>query len=269
MTDWVLAEVGAPEADQDDFEALAWRAHRVGLVARSARVLGREREATVYKRMHRTHVRRLWDEFLTPRGRLAVDTQTAHALALAFHLFPADFCQRNFERLAALVEANREPFDPSVLDTAALCQVLAAGGRLDLAYQLLLKESDTPAASVSRGAGEWMYQAVGGLELDPEVSGFQKLVFHPQPGGGIKWARSCLMTPHGTAASAWTVNDAGWSVELEVPPDTTAVLVYPEGCTTYGSGKWTREFAGPAQPEAEAEPEPSLEPSQLSPTPSL
>ena len=227
----------------NDFTALAYQAHRVGLVARSARVLGHDREAAAYKKLHKKLVGAWGDEFLTPRGRLAVGTQTALALALAFHLIPAEFRHRNFAALVALVEEGREPFDPEVLETSVLCDLLTEGGRLDLAYQLLLTEAESPSpASVLRGTAEWMYRAVGGWELDPEISGLGSLVFHPQPGGTVTWARSSFLTPGGTAAVAWSATDEGWSVELEVPPNTSAVLVHPEGQTTYGSGKWRREF---------------------------
>ena len=229
---------------RDDLITLAYRAHRVGVLARSARVLGHDREASTYRKLHKKFVEAFRDEYLTPRGRLAVGSPTALALALAFHLIPAEFRTRNRDALVTLVEEGKVPFDPEVLETSVLCDVLNEGGRLDLAYGQLLKEAESPSpASVLRGAAEWMYRTVGGWELDAEISGFEKLIFHPQPGGGVTWARSSFDTPEGTAGVAWSSTEEGWTVELEVPPNASAVLVHREGRTTYGSGKWTREFS--------------------------
>jgi len=212
----------------EDFAGVAFTTHSMGLLARSARVLGKEREAQFYKTSYKRMVGAFRDEFVTPAGRLAIPTLNAHVLALAFHLIPPEFRGRTFAELMTLVEEGRG-FDGTTVGATLLCDVLTQGGQVDRAYE-----------RATAGAGEWLYRTVGGLELDPEVSGYQRILFHPRPGGGVSWARSSLETPYGTASLAWSLTAETWTFEMKVPPNSTAVLVHPEGRTEYGSGAWTK-----------------------------
>jgi alpha-L-rhamnosidase len=259
-------------ATPNDLTATAYYAFTTGLLARTARVLGKNKEARVYKGLYSRIVRAFLEEFLTPNGRLAVQTQTAHILALELGLLPEEHRQRAVAGLANLLEENKGHLSTGFLGTPAFCDALSRGGRLDLAYSLLLKE-DYPSwlYPVFKGAttvwehwdgmkpdgtmgsskmnsfnhcacgavGDWMYRTIGGIELDSEVSGYKRIVFHPQPGGGLTWARSRLETPYGSASMAWTILGESWTLDFEVPPNTTAALILPGGKTEYGSGRWT------------------------------
>jgi len=144
-------------------------------------------------------------------------------------------------------------------------------GRLDLAYDLLLKE-DYPSwlYQVSKGAttvwehwdglkpdgtmwsakmnsfnhyaygavGDWMYRTIGGIALDPSGPGYKRIVFQPQPGGGLTHAREKIETPYGPVSMEWTIEGDEWKLAFEVPPNTLAQLVLPDGTTEYGSGHW-------------------------------
>jgi alpha-L-rhamnosidase len=61
----------------------------------------------------------------------------------------------------------------------------------------------------------------------------------PRPGGGITWARTEHVTPHGLAAVSWRLDDgydpAGFELTVTVPPGCVAEVVLPDG-TTYEAG---------------------------------
>jgi len=86
--------------------------------------------------------------------------------------------------------------------------------------------------------GDWMYRTIGGIAPDPGAPGYKRIVFQPQPGGGITHSRQRLETAYGPVSLDWTIDDGTWSLALEVPPNTSARLVLPEGSKEYGSGKW-------------------------------
>ena len=63
--------------------ATAYYAYCASIMERVADVLGKELDAMRYKALHRNILRSFRREYVTPNGRLAVRTQTAHVLALS------------------------------------------------------------------------------------------------------------------------------------------------------------------------------------------
>ena len=272
--DWVALDAKEGSyfgATPNDLTATAYYAYSTQLLAKTARVLKKETDAQAYEGLHSRIVKAFQAEFLTPRGRLAARTQTAHILALVFDLVPQAQRARTIADLAKLLEENDGHLTTGFLGTPAFCDALAGAGRLDLAYDLLLKE-DYPSwlYQVGRGAttvwehwdglkpdgtmwsakmnsfnhyaygavGDWMYRTIGGIAPDPGAPGYKRIVFQPQPGGGITHSRQRLETAYGPVSLDWTIDDGTWSLALEVPPNTSARLVLPEGSKEYGSGKW-------------------------------
>jgi len=274
--DWVALDAKEGSyfgATPNDLTATAYYAYSTSLLAKTAQVLGKEKYAKAYEALHARIVKAFQQEFLTPRGRLAARTQTAHILALVFGLVPEEQRGRTIADLAALLDENDGHLTTGFLGTPAFCDALAGAGRLDLAYALLLKE-DYPSwlYQVSRGAttvwehwdglkpdgkmwsanmnsfnhyaygavGDWMYRTIGGITLDPAAPGYKHVIFHPQPGGGITSAREKIETPYGPVVMEWKIADGQWTMNFEVPPNASATLVLPEGTKEYGSGKWTK-----------------------------
>jgi len=271
--DWVALDAKEGSffgATPNDLSATAYYAYSTDLLARTARVLGKTKEAKAYEGLHTRIVKAFQQEFVTPRGRLAARTQTAHILALVFGLVPEEHRGRTIADLAALLEENDGHLTTGFLGTPAFCDALTGAGRLDLAYALLLKD-DYPSwlYQVGKGAttvwehwdglkpdgtmwstkmnsfnhyaygavGDWMYRTIGGITLDPEGPGYKKIVFQPQPGGGVTSAHQAIETPYGTAALSWNLTETVWTLELEVPANTSARLILPEGTQTFGAGK--------------------------------
>ena len=75
--------------------------------------------------------------------------------------------------------------------------------------------------------GEWLYSTVAGLGLDPQKPGYKHSIIHPHPGGGLSQASARLHTVYGEIVSAWTISEGKFSLELTVPPNTSATLHLP------------------------------------------
>jgi len=73
--------------------------------------------------------------------------------------------------------------------------------------------------------GEWMYAVIGGLR--PLAPGYKKILFAPEPGGGLKSAECQLDTPQGLAACRWQLRGKVLRGEVIVPPRTKAELRLP------------------------------------------
>jgi alpha-L-rhamnosidase len=72
---------------------------------------------------------------------------------------------------------------------------------------------------------DWIHQVVGGIA--PGAPGYRRLRVAPVPGRGVTSASCALRTPYGRATCAWSVDGARVSLEVDVPPNTTATVVRP------------------------------------------
>jgi alpha-L-rhamnosidase len=75
------------------------------------------------------------------------------------------------------------------------------------------------------GVADWLHRVVGGIA--PDAPGYRRLRFAPVPGRGVVRAASSLRTPYGRAACAWAVEGTDVTLEVEVPPNTSATVVRP------------------------------------------
>jgi len=73
--------------------------------------------------------------------------------------------------------------------------------------------------------GQWLYSSVAGIELG--APGFSSVIFKPQPGGGITHARASYHSLRGVFSSAWTLEEGRFTLELTIPPNSTATVVWP------------------------------------------
>jgi alpha-L-rhamnosidase len=107
------------------------------------------------------------------------------------------------------------------------------------------KEEDSGGGMVSfnhyaAGAvGDWLYRRVAGLE--PIEGGYRRFRVAPRPGGGLTSASGSVRTPYGRAASEWHLDGGRFTLRVEVPVSTRAVVELPDG-TTHEVASGVHEF---------------------------
>jgi alpha-L-rhamnosidase len=234
----------------------AWSARHL---AKSAAVLGKSDDELRYLELARDVAAAFAQEFIRPDGRMASDAQTAYALAIVFDLFPdTDAREKAGHRLAQLVHAAGNRIATGFAGTPVISDALTAAGHVEAAYDLLLgKECPSWLYAVSQGGttiwerwdsllpdgtvnpgdmtsfnhyalgavADWMHRTIAGL--GPLEPGYRKILFRPQPGGGLTSASARHETPYGTASISWQSTDAGYIFAVEVPTGTTARLELP------------------------------------------
>jgi len=249
-----------PGATTDkDLIQTAYFARSTELLARTAQVLGKKEDASVYADLEEKIRSAFQKEYVTPNGRLSSNTQTAYALALAFGLLPESQRAEAAARLAADVKKFGH-LTTGFLGTPVLCRALSDYGYLDEAY-LLLNRTEYPSwlYPLTKGAttiwerwdgikpdgsfqsasmnsfnhyaygaiGEWMYQVIAGLELDEHAPGYKHVLIEPHPGGGLTHASASVDSTYGRVASAWEIAGGKLKVKIEVPANTTASVRLP------------------------------------------
>jgi len=249
--------------------ATAYWADDAAKMARLARALGRGAEAQRYQDMFERVRSAFQQEWLRPGGELAVPTQTAYLLALAFDLIPGEARASAADRLVANLHSLGWHLSTGFVGIGHLNPILTLTGHADVAYRLLLQESyPSWLFPVLQGAttiwerwdswtladgfhkdgmnsfnhyslgsvGEWLFRHVAGIELDGDLPGYQRFVLKPYLGVGLESARATYRSMHGTIASAWKREGDRVTWTATVPANTTAQIFIPsEPGTDVGS----------------------------------
>jgi alpha-L-rhamnosidase len=252
--DWV--SLGAPTDKL--LIGTAYLAYVADLFTQIARVLDKPEDAQhagAFAAMVRDAFRRNW---ITPDGRLRVETQTAYAMAIGFNLL--EQAERNGAgaRLAELVEEAGTHLATGFLGTPLVLPALSDVGQHELACRLLRQDTyPSWLFEVANGAtsiwerwngwtpddgfysprmnsfnhyafgavGDWMYRYLAGLQ--PVEPGYRRTLIQPRPGGGFTSARAAHESLYGLHVSDWRLADDEIQLEAVVPPNTSATMVLP------------------------------------------
>jgi alpha-L-rhamnosidase len=101
--------------------------------------------------------------------------------------------------------------------------------------------------------GDWLYQVVAGIELDPQRPGYSHFLLQPQPGTVLTSARGAHHSPHGEIVSSWKRTENSFEWEVTVPPNTSATARFPvpAGAEISEQGKPITESTGVTKGKAD------------------
>jgi alpha-L-rhamnosidase len=249
-----------PGATTDkDLLASAYFYHSTDIVRKTAKILGKDKDARDYGELMEKIKDAFAKEYITPNGRLSSNTQTAYVVTLSFGLVPTPLEKVAAKRLADDVNKFGH-ITTGFLGAADICHVLTSYGYLEEAYGLLYrKEYPSWLYPVTRGAttiwerwdgikpdstfqdpgmnsfnhyaygavGDWLYRKVAGIDIDPAVPGFKSIIIKPYPGGEMNDVRATHDSPYGKVSSAWEVKDGKFTLKVSVPVNTTARVYVP------------------------------------------
>jgi alpha-L-rhamnosidase len=271
-TGWHWGEWCEPDLLEDDhfqhfaerdfaIVATAFFAYTTRTLAAIALLIGRDDDAARYDELSANVVDAWQREFVADDGTIRTERQADVVRALAFDLVPDDTRTTVADQLVAMVRAADTHLNTGFLATPYLLPMLADSGHLDLAYELLFQ--DTPPswlAMIDRGATtiwehwdgidddgvahaslnhyskgaviSFLHRYVAGIQLLDEGPAYRRFRVAPRPGGGLKWASAALESPYGRIESSWTTGATGTTFTVQVPPNTEAEVVLPDGRTT-------------------------------------
>ncbi len=72
-----------------------------------------------------------------------------------------------------------------------------------------------------------MFDRVAGIGGDPEQPGFKHIIIHPRPGGKITHAEGSYDSIHGKISTKWEISNGTFSLDVSIPPNTTATVEFP------------------------------------------
>lgn len=246
-------------ATPKDLIATCFYAYSTSLFIKTAQVLGREEDVAEYTALYERIVEAFSAEFVTPSGRLAGHTQTAHVLPLMFGLVQGRTRERIAATLAEYVKEQNYHLTTGFVGTPYLCHVLTENGYHDVAVKLVLQE-DYPSwlYTIHKGAttiwehwdgikpdgtfwsdnmnsynhyaygaiGDWLYRKVAGLDSDDRQPGYKRMSFRPRPDSGLTYAKASLITNYGEVRSEWSDEESGGiRYTFQLPPNTSGEVI--------------------------------------------
>ena len=181
-------------------------------------------------------------------------------MALRFDLLPDKLRPLAAKVLVDDIEAKGWHLSTGFVGVSYLLPALTQANQVDVAYRLLMQDTfPSWLFSVKHGAttiwerwdgwtpekgfqdpsmnsfnhyslgscGEWLYASVAGIEWDPAEPGYKHIIIHPHPGGGLTYARATIGSPYGKISSNWKLAKNAMTLNILVPPNTTATVYVP------------------------------------------
>jgi len=259
--DWLAQGETTPK----DLIGTAFFAYSTSLVAQSCRAVGNTVAADKYQQLFE-QIKTAFDQrYVQPDGHVQGGTQCAYCLALQFDLLPPDLRSKAAGYLSDNIASRQYHLTTGFVGVSHLLPALTSGDKLDTAYRVFLQKTfPSWLFSVEQGAttvwerwdgwtpqkgfqdpgmnsfnhyslgscGEWMFDTVAGIGLDPAHPGFKHIIIHPRPGGGLTHAEATYDSIHGQIASAWTLRDGTFSLHVIIPINTDAAVEFPVPAAT-------------------------------------
>jgi alpha-L-rhamnosidase len=76
--------------------------------------------------------------------------------------------------------------------------------------------------------GAWFIEGLGGIRPDPAGPGYKRFIIKPGvPDDGLDWVKTQFESPHGLIRSHWRIDDGTFTLNITVPPNTTATVFTP------------------------------------------
>lgn len=184
-------------------------------------------------------------------GQYDRGSQTAQAMPLVLGLVEPAHAAPLLDRLVEQVRAQGNQVTAGDVGFRFLVEALRRGDRSDVLFDLVTREQGPGYADqLQKGATtlteawdadpassqnhcmlghveEWFYTGLGGINPDPSAPGFKKILIQPQPVGDLTWVRTSYESVHGRIASEWKRDAGRFTLELTVPPNTTATVFLP------------------------------------------
>jgi alpha-L-rhamnosidase len=193
--------------------------------------------------------------------RYVIDEQIYYAMPLLTGVTPDGERPAVMANLVrCLVEKNQGHLDTGMLGTKFLLRFLSDAGRDDLVLAIYQKK-DYPGwgymveqgattlweqwngfwsqiHSCFASADTWLYQGLAGIRPDPAAPGFKQISIKPavvgdppSPGGSgaasLTWVKCHHDSPYGRIISNWRREGRKLTMELTIPPNTTATVHVP------------------------------------------
>jgi len=248
------------ENTQKDLLGTAYFAYSTSLVAKAYRVTGNTADADKYDQLFEQIKAAFNHRYVRADGHIQNGTQTDYAMALRFNLLPDELRPKAARYLADDVADHKDHLTTGFIGVSYLLPALCSEDKVDTAYRVFLQDTfPSWLFSVKHGAttiwerwdgwtpekgfqdpgmnsfnhyslgscGEWMFDTVAGIGVDPDQPGFKHIIIRPRPGGNLTQAQGSYDSIRGKISSEWTLENGTFSLLVTIPANITATIYVP------------------------------------------
>lgn len=244
-------------SDETVFFNNCYRVYNLKTAARIASIIGRSAEAETWKRQADLSSKALHEKYYHADDHNYSD-QSMRSLAAALYadIMPPALRPKVLQRLEKEILIHRKGhIDVGITGGAMLFKVLRDEGRDDLLYAMTSQtdypswgfmrengattiwemwEKDLPGHSLLHSSylypGAWYIDGIAGIRKDTNRPGFRHFTVRvPRLSETqIRWAKACFDAPVGVIRSSWKRENRHTSLEVTVPPNCTATILFPD-----------------------------------------
>jgi alpha-L-rhamnosidase len=229
-------------------------------LAKAAQVLHKTEDDSEY-RTKAAEVRKSFNQHFYTSESHVYDrsSQTDYAMPLVLGLAPEADRAFILKKLVADIQAHDNHVTAGDIGFHYVVKALMDNGRSDVLYDMLSR-TDAPSYGyqLSKGATslteawdanplssqnhfmlghaeEWFYRGLAGIDFDMSRPPAERIIIRPSPVGDLTSASASYNSVLGRIVSNWTRKDGVFTLSVEIPPNTTALVEFPAGNAVAGN----------------------------------
>ena len=222
------------------------------ILEKIAGLLGNAVDAAAYRDLARKIKIAFNKKFFDPEAvQYGTGSQTANAMALYMNLVPEEYRAQVVANLVSDIRNRNNSITSGDIGFRYLLKVLQREGRSDVIYDMNCR-SDVPGYGYQLAKGatalteswvaspvvsnnhlmlghlmEWFYSGLGGINQSGKSIGYKEIEIAPQPVGDVVFANTSYECPYGVIQSNWRKGIDTFSLQVQVPVNTTATVLLP------------------------------------------
>ncbi len=221
------------------------------ITSKTAEILGFKDDAVHYSDLAEKIKTSFNNHFFDPiTGKYAKYSQASQVMPLYFNLVPEGKRELVLEKLVMKIEADSNHVGTGFVGTPLILAGLSDLGKGELAYKManqrtypswydmvfnhgskIFKE-DWKGGLVQMpplggSLGYWFYYSLAGIQPDPTIPGFKKIVIRPDFVGDLSWVKGEYQSLYGTIKSEWIRENGKLVVNIKIPANTSARIFLP------------------------------------------
>ena len=278
--DWCAPGIGLwAWMGRGKWTATACMSHSSKILSQIAELLGEKEDAVYYRNLSEKTAEAYRDLLMEKDCTVKKEFQTAYVLPLYYGMLFKEDKKKTAAHLARIVRENDYHIATGFPGTPYILFALADNGYEEDAFKMLMTdtcpswlyemkvggttiwerwdalredgtcntgEDDGTGGMVSfnhfsyGAVGDFLYRRIAGIEM--LSGGGKKVRIAPMVGGELTQARGVVNTAYGKLTSEWWITDEKFTLHVDIPCSTTAIVKLPGGKeVTLGSGSYTLE----------------------------
>jgi hypothetical protein len=186
-------------------------------------------------------------------GQYDRGSQTANAMALYMELAEPQHREKVFENIMLDLKRRNYSQTPGDIGFRYFLRVLESEGASETIFTINHRD-DVPGYGFQLAKGatalteswaalryvsnnhlmlghlmEWMYSGLAGIRQSEQSIAFRQIEIHPEPVGDITSAAASYRSPYGKIVSEWKITGKTFSLNVEIPANTSALVYFPCG----------------------------------------